>query len=157
EFADRALRSGGSAILLAKQQHLSAITPRLRGFGTTREEGPWFPGELVALDAELTLARFMVDGWPDDKRFFATIGELIATAAAKPGPVHVFGEMVGVLYEAGHHDAALQLEALWIALTKRHPFKLICAYPHTLFSNAEHTQAFEDVCGLHDCVLPREG
>lgn len=156
EFADGALRSGGSAILIATRPHLSAITPRLRGFGRERDEDPWFPGKLVLLDAELALSRFMVDGWPDERRFLATIGKLIASASEKTGPVHAFGEMVSVLCEAGQYDAALRLEALWSALARRYSFTLLCAYPYARFSNAEHSQAFEHICSAHSHVLPSE-
>jgi hypothetical protein len=156
EFADRALRSGGSAIVIATRAHLSAITPRLRGFGNAGDGHPWFPGELVPVDAELALSRFMVDGWPNPRRFFATIGKLIARAATKGAPVHAFGEMVVLLCRTGQYDAALRIEELWNVLAKRYRFTLLCAYPHTLFSNAEHTHAFERVCELHQRVLPNE-
>jgi signal transduction histidine kinase/ActR/RegA family two-component response regulator len=156
-FADRALRAGGSAIVIATQPHLSAIGPRLsRGNHPSLESAP-YPGPYVALDAEQTLARFMVDGWPDEGLFFASVGALVASAAAPGrGPVHAFGEMVSVLCERGQHEAALRLEALWNELARRYAFTLFCAYPHALFSNAEHSPVFEHICAAHTHVLPSE-
>ena len=65
EFALGALRAKGVAMVIATRAHLSAIAPRLeRGARAPRA------GKLICLDAETALARFMVDGWPDDERFF---------------------------------------------------------------------------------------
>ena len=156
-FADRALRAGGRAVVIATQPHLSAIGPRLsRGRHASPESTP-YPGRYMALDAEQTLARFMVDDWPDEGLFFASVGTLMASAAAPGrGPVHAFGEMVSVLCERGLHEAALRLEALWNELARRHAFTLFCAYPHALFSSAEHSPVFEHICAAHTHVLPSE-
>jgi signal transduction histidine kinase/ActR/RegA family two-component response regulator len=156
-FADRALHAGGRAVVIATQPHLSAIGQRLsRGSHAGLESAP-YPGRYLALDAEQTLARFMVDDWPDEGRFFASVGTLMASAAAPGrGPVHAFGEMVGVLCERGQHEAALRLEALWNELARRYAFTLFCAYPHALFSSAEHSPVFEHICAAHTHVLPNE-
>ena len=156
-FADRALRAGGRAVVIATQPHLSAIGSRLsRGRHASPESTP-YPGRYMALDAEQTLARFMVDDWPDEGLFFASVGTLMASAAAPGrGPVHAFGEMVSVLCERGLHEAALRLEALWNELARRHAFTLFCAYPHALFSSAEHSPVFEHICAAHTHVLPSE-
>ena len=156
-FAERALRVGGRAIVIATQAHLSAIGSHLsRGARTGPGLAP-YPGRYLALDAERTLARFMVDDWPDEALFFASIGTLMESAVAPSrGPVHAFGEMVSVLCERGQHEAALRLEALWNELARRHAFTLFCAYPQALFSHAEHSPLFEHICAAHTHVLPSE-
>jgi len=156
-FADRALRAGGRAIVIATQAHLSAIGSHLSrsdrgGLGLAP-----YPGRYMALDAEQTLARFMIGDWPDEGLFFASVGTLMESAAAPGrGPVHAFGEMVSVLCERGQHEAALRLEALWNELARRHAFTLFCAYPQALFSHAEHSPVFEHICAAHTHVLPSE-
>lgn len=158
EFAHQALDLGGCAILIATRAHLSAMTPRLAEFDPACDDTPSAGGRLVSIDAEAALAGFMVDGWPDEARFFATIGGLMAkgTVAAMNGPVHAFGEMVSVLCAAGQYDAALRVEALWNALGRYHSFTLFCAYPHALFPNAEQSRMFERICHAHTRVLPSE-
>ncbi|WP_116138751.1 ATP-binding protein [Trinickia diaoshuihuensis] len=157
EFADRALRLGGHAILIATRAHLAALGSRLRGFGCPGEAQAQHSSRLVTLDAELTLSRFMVDGWPDEQRFVSTVGAVVAAAAATGGgPVHAFGEMVGVLCERGEYEAALRLEALWNELASRYTFTLFCAYSQTLFASAEQSALFEHVCSAHTHVLPSE-
>lgn len=155
EFACCALRAGGCAILIATRAHLSLITARLR---TSPANGAVPAGRVVPLDAESTLAGFMVDGWPDEERFYATVGTVVAGAAAtaKDGLVHAFGEMVSVLCASGQHEAALRLEVLWNTLARRYSFTLFCAYPHATFSNAERTRVFEQICSMHTRVLPSE-
>lgn len=158
EFSREALHSGGCAILIATRAHLSAMSERLGLIGPVGEGASVARGGIVMIDAEVALAGFMVDGWPDEARFIETIGSLIAKAAAEVmnGPVHAFGEMVAVLCAAGQYDAALRLEALWNALANHHSFRLFCAYPHGLFPNAEQSSIFEGICRAHTHVLPSE-
>ncbi|MCG5261326.1 response regulator [Cupriavidus gilardii] len=149
EFADEALRCGGSAILIATEEHLEALLPLLRGLGPGRDEQPWYTGNLIALPAQATLDRFMVDGWPDEQRFLASVGELVAAEAQRSPPLHAFGEMVALLCEQGRHDAALRLEELWNDLIGRHGFRLLCAYPHRVFASSEQARHFRCVCDVH--------
>ena len=155
QFAQRALSAGGCAVVIATRVHATAIASQLRRLGEAGEPA-WHPGQFVALDAEETLARFMVDGWPDERLFIASVGAVMAAATAGGAPVHAFGEMVGVLCERGEFEAALRLEQLWNELGRRHPFTLFCAYSQTLFSQAEHSALFEHVCAAHTHVLPSE-
>lgn len=149
DFADEALRRGGSAILIATEEHLDTLLPMLQGFGPGRGDRPWFSGKLIALPAQATLDRFMVDGWPDERRFMQTVGELVATQARQSAPLHAFGEMVALLCEQGRHEAALQLEAMWNGLLRDHDFRLLCAYPHRVFGTAEQARHFRCVCDAH--------
>jgi MEDS: MEthanogen/methylotroph, DcmR Sensory domain len=156
DFAREALYFGGCSVLIATRAHLSAMTARLAVASREREQEA--RNGLVSIDAHAALAGFMVEGWPDEARFFATIGSLMAKAraVAMNGPVHTFGEMVAVLCEQGQYDAALRVEVLWNALAGQHSFTLFCAYPHTLFRNAEQSRIFEHICNAHTRVLPSE-
>jgi len=153
QFAIRALRDNGVAIVIATNAHLSSIVPRIE----RAARGPR-AGKLICAEAHRALAGFMVDGWPDDERFFSTIGALVADASARAesAPIHAFGEMVAVLGAAGQYDAALRLEMLWNELARRHAFKLFCAYPKALFSNPEQCGVFGAICREHGRVLPGE-
>ncbi len=149
EFADEVLRCGGSAILIATEEHLDALLPLLSGLGPGRDDRPWYTGNLITLPAQATLDRFMVDGWPDEQRFLASVGELVAAEARRAPPLHAFGEMVALLCEQGMHDAALRLEELWNDLIRRHGFRLLCAYPHRVFASDEQARHFRCVCDVH--------
>jgi PAS domain S-box-containing protein len=149
DFLDGALRAGGLAIAIGTAPHLADLNRRLCGFGGVgHRKKEWLPGELVLLDAQETLDRFMDAGRPDAARFEAVIGPLLARAPAG-APVCAFGEMVAVLCEQGNYDGALALEGLWNDLATRHVFSLFCGYPWRLFSSPGRTRAFQHVCAAH--------
>ncbi|MFM0732735.1 ATP-binding protein [Paraburkholderia sediminicola] len=152
-FLLRALSTGGSAIAIATAQHLAALTSWLdarRVQQTQRRLGD----AVTLLDAQATLDGFMVDGWPDEALFAATVGAVVANAAQAGQPLHAFGEMVAVLCDQGLGEAALRLEQLWNRLGERYRFALFCAYPGSAFPRAEDTQLFRHICHAHQRVLP---
>jgi PAS domain S-box-containing protein len=153
DFADGALRTGGTAIIIAKDARLGEFNQRLKGFGANGEHA-WYPGRLVILSAEETLAKILIDGWPNAARFDAVVGGLVADAVASSTPVHAFGEMVGILCESDSYDAAVELERLWNELRKSQNFSLFCGYGAALFRSERHGHALRRVCEAHDHVSP---
>ncbi|QGZ38407.1 PAS domain S-box-containing protein [Pseudoduganella flava] len=154
DFLDRGLREGGTAIVIATPAHLSALRQQLMGLGALQGQRGWFTGELVMLDAAEVLAQIIVEGWPDEQRFEAVVGQVVRGALVRGGPVHAFGEMVALLCEEGRYDAAVRLEQLWNGLAQSCRFALFCAYPWRLFPSGEHARAFQQICGEHDHVHP---
>ena len=158
-FIGSALGAGDAAIVIATEEHRAELAQRLsaRGLdvGHVVEEGRY-----VALDAAETLSQFVVDGWPDEKRFVELIGGVIsrAKAAAKKehGRAALFGEMVALLWAGHKPEAALMLEQLWNQIAQSHAFSLICAYPLKNFYLEEHGEAFQKICDQHSAVLPAE-
>jgi PAS domain S-box-containing protein len=150
DFLDGALRGSGTGIVIATAGHIAEMRRRLGGLGALEGVPGWFPGQLIFLDAEETLARFMDGEYPDAGRFEAVVGRLVEDACARGANVRAFGEMVAVLCERGQYDAALRLEQLWNDLARRLRFSLFCAYPWQLFKTAEQAQAFQLICSEHD-------
>jgi anti-sigma regulatory factor (Ser/Thr protein kinase) len=130
-FARAGIDAGEAVLVLATPAHGAAFEPALP------------PGTTV-LDAEETLRRCFVGGRLDRARFDRVVGELIRGA---PGPIRVYGEMVAVLWDAGHVNAALELEELWSGLAQERPFTLLCAYPA-----ASVDGALGELCRLHAAV-----
>ncbi len=149
-FVERALRGRGRGIVIATGAHTDALRRRLDELA--RAEGRSAPPsrDVTWLDAETTLARLMVDGWPDRARFEYEVGRLVAVACADGAPVHAFGEMVALLCARGRYDAALHLERLWNELARKLDFSLFCAYPWTLFPSSGVAHVFQQVCAAHD-------
>jgi len=144
-FAMTGLHSNATVLVAATLTHREAIRKAL-GVAVVPCEG-----RLVFLDAEEMLSQFIVDDWPEDVRFLQSVGELIG-AAARQGPVYMFGEMVAVLWDEGKCRAALRLEALWNELATRHSFSLLCAYPMQPFVMGNHTASFLEVCTAHNHI-----
>ncbi len=149
-FIERALRTRGRAIVIATGAHTDALRRRLDELA--RAEGRSAPPsrDVTWFDAETTLARLMVDGWPDRARFEYEVGRVVAEACAGGAPVHAFGEMVALLCARGRYDAALHLERLWNELARKLDFSLFCAYPWTLFPSPDAAHVFRQVCAGHD-------
>jgi len=106
------------------------------------------------LDAETTLARISVNGWPTEELFDAHVGSCVATQSRRHGHVVAFGEMVALLWKRGERAAAVQLEGLWNQLASRASFSLYCAYPMHDCASSESMSAFRAVCDAHSAVIP---
>jgi PAS domain S-box-containing protein len=154
-FVSTGLAAGGAAIVIATPPHREQLDARLRAHGVDFATA-CAQGQYITLDAAQTLAQFMVDGWPDAQRFADVVGDIIARTRSQYPHVRVFGEMVALLWAAGHGDAALRLEALWHDLTKTYAFPLLCAYPIRDFVKEAHTQQFLTICAAHSHVIPAE-
>jgi PAS domain S-box-containing protein len=154
-----ALSTGGSAIVVATQNHREALAQKLqaRGLNTLMAAKK---GRYHELDAAETLSRITLDGWPDAGRFADLIGGLVAGAAAASENGHsrvvVFGEMVALLWAQRKADAAIRLEQLWNDLAKTHTFSLRCAYPIGSFGHEQDSEPFLKICAEHSGVIPSE-
>ncbi len=159
QFIGTSLLAGSAAIVIATKAHRDGIARRLKERGMDLA-GALKQGRYVVLDPDETLSRLLVDGWPDEVRFAALMGEVIERAKASSGEncsdVAIFGEMVSLLWSEGKCDAAIRLEQLWNNLAKTHAFSLRCAYPITGFDHHEHHEPFVRICTEHSDVIPEE-
>ena len=154
DFLFDGLREARPAVVIATPEHRSAITHELIARGIDIDARVR-AGALKLLDAEDTLALFMVNGSPDKARFKAAVGGVLAELGGAPRPriIRAYGEMVDVLWRRGQRDAAIQLEVLWNELAMSHAFVLLCGY-----SQADVTTplAVRNVCNQHTHVLPTQ-
>jgi PAS domain S-box-containing protein len=139
-----ALAHGGAAIMIATPERIRAVSALLHD-----QLSPEALQRLVTLDAAATLARFMVDGWPDPQRFDSAVGDLIRQVGAGATALHAYGEMVALLCADGRYEAAIRLEQLWNDLAGEAAFFLFCAYPWRLFPTAELANSFAQICREH--------
>jgi anti-sigma regulatory factor (Ser/Thr protein kinase) len=123
-------------VVIASEAHRAAFAAALPG-----------RDDIVWLDAEETLGRFMADGRIDHAAFDAVVGGVIGAAAAGGRPVRAFGEMVALLWQRGDVPGALELEGLWNRLGATLPFSLYCAYP-----SAATAEDFGRICAAHTAV-----
>ena len=150
------LRRGDGLVVIATPEHTSAIGRHLveECPGSTFDAAR-AAGRLVMLDAEQTLARLLLDGRPDATRFRSVVGEVIASVRgrAATGSVRAFGEMVSLLWDAGGHDDATRLEALWNGILADSCCSLFCAYRIDLFHHAGHAASLHPIVASHDHVF----
>ncbi|MHB8734408.1 MAG: MEDS domain-containing protein [Terriglobales bacterium] len=154
-FIGKALADGDAAVIIATKAHRQSLAKLLevRGFDLAEAARR---GLYISLDAAETLTQVLIDGWPNAVLFSNCIGTILGRAAAgvegKRPHVAAFGEMVGVLWERGEFDTALQIEKLWNNLARTHSFSLCCAYAVCASSFAD--EAVRAVHAEHSHILP---
>jgi hypothetical protein len=149
-FVATGIEAGETAVVIADASHRRDIELRLTDRIDVDLERDL--GAYIALDAEDTLSRFMIDGMPDQARFNSTLAPLLERAQKGSPTVRVFGEMVALLYATGRIDAAIRLEQLWNELARDYSFRLFCAYPANVFSEAEMFH-LKEICSLHSQIV----
>lgn len=150
-FVGSGFMEGESIIVIATSEHLKALESRLQNQGfdlyaLTKEE------RYFGLDASDTLAKFMVNNWPDEKRFFDTIPGLLKRAQKNNRKVRAFGEMVALLWQQGYNGATVQLENLWNKLHENNDFTLFCAYPKIGFTQ-DINSSIDMICSTHSKII----
>jgi hypothetical protein len=100
----------------------------------------------------------MLAGEPDAARFDETIGTLVRAAAGRNGAkgVHVYGDMVGLLWKAKQYAAAARLENLWNELRATIDFDLFCAYPIDVLTEPFDANTVEALLQAHTHLMPTD-
>jgi MEDS: MEthanogen/methylotroph, DcmR Sensory domain len=149
-YLGEGLRHGDGLVVIATPDHADALTRQLAAAcPETVGAGP--DGGLIMLDAQATLAQFLVDGQPDAARFREVLSPVLheARRRSRSGHVRAFGEMVGLLWLAGHRAEALRLEDYWNDLLRGSSCSLFCAYPIDAFEGLEPPGDLKAVLGAH--------
>jgi PAS domain S-box-containing protein len=168
-FVGGALGAGGACVIIASQPHREGLADRLGEIGIDLSRAG-LQNRYIAVDSGQMLEQFLVDGFPDERRFIQAVEPVFQRAcsgfeldprhpfarSSVRTPVVAFGEMVAELYREGKIEAAICLEQLWNNLARRHDFSLRCAYPMSLFASGDHADQFRSICGVHTHVVPAE-
>ena len=154
-FLAGALCDGDVALVVAPVERLNAVHDALEARGIDCREAVK-RGRLELLEAHETLDCFMYAGRPDPVPFDRIVGdkvrELLSRRQARA--LHVYGEMVGILWSDGNDMGAVELELLWNKLIADLPVKLYCGYPLDGFDDAEPTGTAKSVLAAHTRIVP---
>jgi signal transduction histidine kinase/ActR/RegA family two-component response regulator len=154
-FIGAGLERGDAGIVVATEAHREALDERLKLMGVDIAAAR-ASGQYVSLDAQGTLAKLTVDGFPDRTLFTEVICDIIERAGKDRGHVRIFGEMVALLWAEGKQSEAIRLEELWNELHKTRSFSLFCGYPMSGFCEQIFTEPLHHVCTAHTRVIPAE-
>jgi hypothetical protein len=150
-FIGEGLGQGTMAIVIATPDHAAGIEECLhsRGIDVASVRGS---GDLVMLDAQETLERFMLDDMPNHGAFRNVIGGILTQASRgrEQCTIRAYGEMVDVLWRDGREAAAIRLETLWNQLGTTHDFELLCGYS---MGNFYKGAAIDDIKAQHSHVV----
>jgi hypothetical protein len=151
DYASDGFYAGDSVVVIATGNHIEALNSRLRVRGL--DINPLVASnQYIPLDADETLAKFMVNGYPDEKYFIETVNAIMARARKTGRVVRAFGEMVALLWERGNGQATLQLEAMWNNFCATQRFCLFCAYPKNGFSH-DASASVMHICAAHSKLI----
>jgi hypothetical protein len=155
DFIADGLAQSLPGVLIASPEHLALVEAQLhaRGFDLDRLKAN---DDLIMADAETHLTTFMVDGTPHPQLFRDNTVPLLERARQGRSDcvIRAYGEMVDILWQAGHTIAATRLEMLWNELAGTHDFSLMCGYAMGHFY--KHVAA-DDVLRLHSHVVSATG
>jgi MEDS: MEthanogen/methylotroph, DcmR Sensory domain len=150
-FVGAGINAGDSCIVIATGAHLKALETRLINYGVHLES--LIVGDhYIPLDAEETLSKFMIDGWPDEKLFNQTISSVISRAGYRKRRIRAFGEMVALLWAQGLNGATVHLEHLWNKFCEQKSFCLYCAYPKSGFTE-DINSSLSHICSAHTKMI----
>src|SRR6266446_2376659 len=155
DFVGAGLRAGNAVIVMGTKARRLGLEESLGESGLDLRDCR-ASGQYIALDAQKTLARFMIGGFPDRARFAEVVGGLIERAANGRRDVRIFGEMGALLWEAGNYEGAIRMEEMWNDLQRTHSFSLFCVYPMNQSNGAARVKPFTDVCATHTGIIPAE-
>ena len=150
-FVVDGLRRRHAALVIVDAPHREPILDRLREQVDVADLTA--QGALVVCDARETLSRFLTGTSPDRARFRDAVQPALdAAMRSRPGPVHVFGDMVDLLWGDGQDAAAMSLENFWNDLARTRPLSLLCGYDMRGFADARHSVPFDAICRQHSHV-----
>jgi anti-sigma regulatory factor (Ser/Thr protein kinase) len=152
DYLSSGVMAGEVAIVIATEAHRQAFEAEMAktGVDTARAERD---GSVLWFDAAETLGRFVREGEVDPAGFREVVGSLVRDAASTGREIRAYGEMVALLWDAGHVIGAIELEKLWNGLAAEFSFSLFCAYHAHSVAGEEHADALHEVCRLHTAVV----
>jgi hypothetical protein len=156
-LADGCARGEGG-LLIATPAHNAAILTETTRMGAGVDQAVR-DGRLRACDARAMLDQILVDSQPDRARFDAVIGAALDGLRGEHTArgVRIYGEMVGVLWQAWRFTAALRLEEYWNELLAREHVSLFCAYPIDVFGLEFDPELLHGLLCAHTALLPTTG
>ncbi|HLK47085.1 MAG TPA: MEDS domain-containing protein [Bryobacteraceae bacterium] len=157
QFLCEGLRRGEGILVIATAEHWTQINRELEVLGTD-PSASLARSQVLFLDAQETLAAFMVDGQPDWDRFERTIRNGMRRLHPFPesAGIRAYGEMVALLWKARQFASAIRLEQFWNRLLAQSRVSLYCSYAIDVFSREFHPDAMDALLRAHTHLVPSE-
>jgi hypothetical protein len=151
-FVGSGLRAEEAVVVIASAHNIHELEKRLRGRWIDVDRARWL-GTYLPVLAQETLAKFMVDGFPNEELFETAARKLIAQARGDGRKVRSFSEMVALLWAQGNAPATIRLELLWSGLCKAEGLPVFCAYSQEVFDR-DSSAPTQLLCAAHSQLLP---
>jgi DNA-binding NarL/FixJ family response regulator len=154
-FAESALTAGSSLIVLGVESRQMLLRQRLESQGVDIDVAI-SEGRVRLLDVADVLAKFMVDDWLDDTRFWTAVTPVIQEAASASRGLRrvvAWGECAPTLWRAGSAKAAMRLEHLWNEVVTGFEVETLCGYFAPALNVDDPT--YQRLCVAHSAVHAR--
>jgi CheY-like chemotaxis protein len=114
---------------------------------------------VMFIDADATLPTITNGSRVDPLRVEHSFRQLLSDLQRDDHerPIWIYGEMVDLVSEAGHHDEALRLEELWNRVSAGQGVTTICGYALRSFDQDRHATSFRAICRQHTHVISANG
>lgn len=149
-FVGTGINAGDCCLVIATEEHLTDLHNRLLEHGvhvqTLIDDNRYIP-----LDAEDTLASFMINDKIDEYLFERTAASIMKKAQKNNRRIRAFGEMVSLLWQQGNKAATIQLESLWNKYVEEGSLCIYCAYPRTAFEVVD--TPLIHICSSHSKII----
>lgn len=152
DYLSSAVMTGKVAVVIATEAHRRAFEAEMAAAGVDTAQAQR-DGLVYWLDAGSLLSQFVREGEVDPAAFQEAVGSVMRKLAGSGREIRAYGEMVALLWDAGHVLGAIELEKLWNGLAAEFSFSLFCAYHVRSVAGEEHTAALHEVCRLHTAVV----
>jgi hypothetical protein len=115
-------------------------------------------GQLLVVDADELLPRFMRGAMPDPPVFKGVFSDVVRQARASGGyeQVRVWGEMVDVLWERGDVAASMNLEDQFDQLGRKSDIAIFCSFLMDNFNGDVHEHMLPRLGTNHSHLIPVE-
>jgi hypothetical protein len=154
DYVGTALAGDDGAVIIATAAHAGMFTGRLETGGVDVAAAV-VAGQLLILDAERTLARFMIEGHPERREFLGVVASALDhVRATGHRTVRLYGEMVDLLWNK-QLEATLELEQLWNEVLADERVSLLCAYRIDELDHRAHG-VLRQVTRCHSHLMPAE-
>lgn len=140
-------------VVIASREHAAAFAAELERLGIDAGAAVR-GGRLLVIDAQTMLAGFLVDGRPNAELFREIVGAALRSVRTDGAGIRGYGEMVGILWQAGELSAAIELERLWNELLAETRLEIFCAYPIDVFGDDFHVAGIDQVLCTHTHLVP---
>jgi hypothetical protein len=128
---EAALKKREPVIVILTKAHTLKLLKRLRLSGCDVAAAVR-DGRYISLDVSDTLAKIMVNDWPDKIRFLRLLDDLLTrvakTTKARRHRISACGECAPALLAQGNAEAAVALEKLWDGVARDHNIDILCGY-----------------------------
>jgi DNA-binding NarL/FixJ family response regulator len=153
-FAEAALRAGKAFIIVATEPRRAMFRQQLQADGLDIDAAVRH-GRHISLDVADVLSSYLVDGRPDEARFWQAATSLVMRAAQAstgehPG-VAVYGEACGALLRDGQVEVAIRSEHLWDEVVRTFNVDMLCGYP-AVIAHHDDQRVLQRVYAEHSAV-----